>query len=137
MPADTPVTSARPVLLVRTSYTVLTGNVPFFEQAFVGGLGSLRGWDNQRFWGKQALVGTVEYRHPIQSNFSLVAFMDAGSAWGGYPGITSFSQTSRPDFHLGYGLGISFRTPVGPIRIDFAFNEKGGSRTHFAFGSSF
>ena len=137
MPPDTPVTKARPVVLARASYTALTGDVPFFEQTFIGGLGSLRGYDNQRFWGKQSFISTVEYRHPIRDNFSLVAFADAGSAWGGYPGIQSFSQTSSPDFHLGYGLGISFRTPVGPIRIDFAFNEKGGSRTHFAFGSSF
>lgn len=137
MPADTPITKARPVLAFRASYSVLSGEVPFFEQTFVGGLGSLRGYENQRFWGKQSLTSTVEYRFPIQSNFSLVAFTDYGSAWGGYPGISNFSQSSSPDFHLGYGLGISFRTPVGPIRIDFAFNEKGGSRTHFAFGSSF
>ncbi len=137
MPADTPVTAARPVLVFRSSYSVLTGDVPFFEQTFVGGLGSLRGYENQRFWGKQSFISTLEYRFPIQANFSLVAFTDYGGAWGGYPGISDFDQSSSAAFHLGYGLGISFRTPVGPIRIDFAFNEKGGSRTHFAFGSSF
>jgi len=137
MPADTPITAARPVLAFRASYGVIVGDVPFFEQMFVGGLGSLRGYENQRFWGRQSLVGTIEYRHPIQSNFSVVVFTDYGGAWGGYPSIATFSQTNSPDFHLGYGLGVSFRTPVGPIRIDFAFNDQGGSRTHFAFGSSF
>ena len=137
MPADTPITAARPVLAFRASYGVILGDVPFFEQMFVGGLGSLRGYENQRFWGRQSLVGTFEYRHPIQSNFSVVVFTDYGGAWGGYPSISTFSQTNSPEFHLGYGVGVSFRTPVGPIRIDFAFNEQGGSRTHFAFGSSF
>ncbi|MEX2242773.1 MAG: BamA/TamA family outer membrane protein [Fimbriimonadaceae bacterium] len=137
MPVDTPITTARPVLAFRASYGVIVGDVPFFEQMFVGGLGSLRGYENQRFWGRQSLVGTIEYRHPIQSNFSVVVFTDYGGAWGGYPSIATFSQTNSPDFHLGYGLGVSFRTPVGPIRIDFAFNDQGGSRTHFAFGSSF
>jgi outer membrane protein insertion porin family len=137
VPPDTPITKARPVLAAKATYGHIVGDVPFFEQMFVGGLGSLRGYQNQRFWGKQSLVGTLEYRHPIQDNFSVIAFADYGGAWGGYPGISSFSQSSSLNFHLGYGLGISFRTPVGPIRIDFAFNEQGGSRTHFAFGSNF
>ena len=136
-PPDTPITAARPVTAFKATYGIITGDVPFFEQMFVGGLGSVRGWQNQRFWGKQSFVTTLEYRYPIQSNFSVVAFTDYGGAWGGYPAIGSFTQTSSMDFHLGYGLGVSFRTPIGPIRIDFAFNEQGGSRTHFAFGSSF
>lgn len=139
MPADTPITKARPVLVFKASYGFISGDVPFFEQMFVGGLGSLRGYESQRFWGKQSLVTTTEYRYPIpgQDKFSVVAFMDYGGAWGGYPGISSFDQSSSANFHLGYGLGIAFKTPVGPIRIDFAFNDRGGSRTHFAFGSSF
>ena len=137
VPLDTPITKPRPVLAAKATYGHIVGDVPFFEQMFVGGLGSLRGYQNQRFWGKQSLVGTLEYRHPIQDNFSVIAFADYGGAWGGYPGISSFDQSSSPSFHLGYGLGISFRTPVGPIRIDFAFNDRGGSRTHFAFGSNF
>jgi outer membrane protein insertion porin family len=137
LPPDTPLRKARPVLAFKATYGTIVGDVPFFEQMFVGGLGSLRGYQNQRFWGKHSLVGTLEYRYPIQDNFSVIAFTDYGGAWGGYPGISEFSQSSSAAFHLGYGLGISFRTPVGPIRIDFAFNDRGGSRTHFAFGSNF
>lgn len=134
---DTPVDQPRPVVAVRAKYGFVSGDVPFFEQMFAGGLGSLRGYPNQRFWGKQSLVGTVEYRHPIQKNFSIIGFTDYGGAWGGYPGIQAFDQSNTSDFHIGYGLGLSFRTPIGPIRIDFAFNDQGGSRTHFAFGTSF
>ncbi len=137
MPADTPVGRARPVMAFKATYGHIVGDVPFFEQMFVGGLGSLRGYESQRFWGKQSLVGTLEYRHPINDKFSVIAFTDYGGAWGGYPGIASFDQSGTMSFHLGYGLGVSFKTPVGPIRIDFAFNDRGGSKTHFAFGSSF
>lgn len=137
VPPNTPVDQPRHVIAIRARYGFVTGDVPFFEQMFAGGLNSLRGYANQRFWGKQSLTGTVEYRYPIQKNFSLIGFTDYGGAWGGYPGIQSFSQSSSADFHLGYGVGVSFRTPIGPIRIDFAFNDQGGSRTHFAFGTSF
>lgn len=137
VPADTPVTRARSVAAFRATYGHVSGDVPFFEQYFMGGLGSLRGYPNQRFWGKQSALLTFEYRYAIQRNFSLVPFVDYGSAWGGYPSINDFTQSDGPNFHFGYGIGLSFRTPVAPIRIDFAFNDQGGSRTHFAFGTSF
>jgi len=137
MPEDTPIETVRPVVAVRVRYGRIMGDTPFFEQVFIGGLDSLRGYQNQRFWGKQSLAATVEYRYPIQRTFSIVAFTDYGAAWGGYPGISTLTQRISPRFHLGYGLGVSFRTPVGPIRIDFAFNDEGGSRTHFALGTSF
>ncbi|MCH7945167.1 MAG: BamA/TamA family outer membrane protein [Armatimonadetes bacterium] len=137
MPDDTPIDQVRPVVAIRVRYGRVIGDTPFFEQVFVGGLDSLRGYQNQRFWGKESLAATVEYRYPIQRTFSVIAFSDYGAAWGGYPGISNLTQRRSPDFHLGYGLGVSFRTPVGPIRIDFAFNDEGGSRTHFAFGTSF
>ncbi|MCH8979112.1 MAG: BamA/TamA family outer membrane protein [Armatimonadetes bacterium] len=137
MPDDTPIDQVRPVVAIRVRYGRVLGDTPFFEQVFVGGLDSLRGYQNQRFWGKESFASTVEYRFPIQRTFSVIAFTDYGAAWGGYPGISGLTQSRSPDFHLGYGLGVSFRTPVGPIRIDFAFNDEGGSRTHFAFGTSF
>ena len=134
---DTPEDKPRSVLAFRIKYGVISGDAPFFEQLFVGGSDSLRGYTNQRFWGKQSLLTTLEYRYPIQRSFSIVAFTDYGGAWGGYGGIDTFSQSSKMDLRLGYGLGVSFRTPIGPIRIDFAFNQEGGSRTHFTFGTSF
>ena len=127
----------RPVVALRAKYGIIEGKVPFFEQHFVGGPGSLRGYQNQRFWGNQMALITGEYRHPITDNFNLVGFADYGGAWGGYGELPDFEQSSSAAFHLGYGVGVAFRTPLGPIRIDFAFNDAGGSRTHFTFGTSF
>ncbi len=132
-PADEP----RQVLAVRAKLGSIGGRVPFFEQFFVGGSDSLRGYADQRFWGKNQFVTTVEYRVPFQKTFSIAAFADYGGAWGGYRGINKFDQSSSINLKLGYGLGIAFRTPLGPIRIDFGFNQEGGSRTHFSIGSSF
>lgn len=127
----------RPVVALRARYGVISGTVPFFEQLFVGGADSLRGYENQRFWGSQSFLATAEYRHPVQRSFNLVGFVDYGGAWDGYGELNNFSQSSKPNFHLGYGAGLAFRTPMGPIRIDFAWNETGGSRTHFSFATSF
>ncbi|MEI8281955.1 MAG: BamA/TamA family outer membrane protein, partial [Armatimonadota bacterium] len=129
--------SSREVFALRLRAGTETGTVPFFEQYFAGGNDSVRGYNEDRFWGRNMVVGTFEYRKPIQEQFSLVGFVDYGGAWGGYAGIKDFEQTSEANFHYGYGLGLRFRTPLGPIRLDYAFNDKGGSRAHFMIGTSF
>ncbi|HMS56507.1 MAG TPA: BamA/TamA family outer membrane protein [Fimbriimonadaceae bacterium] len=127
----------RRVLAFRARGGTVTGKVPFFEQYFVGGAESLRGYQDDRFWGKTFLATTLEYRYPIQKSFNAVAFIDAAGAWGGYGAVNDFSQSSKFKMNVGYGLGFSFRTPLGPIRLDFGFNSRGGSRTHFLIGTSF
>lgn len=127
----------RKVLALRLRYGHISGKVPFFEQFFVGGSDSMRGYQEDRFWGTQMAVATLEYRHPLQKAFNASLFIDYGSAWGGYGSINNFSQSNRPNFQMGYGVGFSFRTPLGPIRLDFGFNQQGKSRTHFVIGTSF
>lgn len=127
----------RRVIAIRARAGTISGQVPFFEQFFVGGSDSLRGYNEDRFWGRHYAALTLEYRQPIQKSFNAVIFIDYGSAWGGYDTVGEFTQSNRPDFKVGYGAGFSFRTPLGPIRLDFGFDEKGKSRTHFLIGTSF
>ena len=119
----------------------ISGQVPFFEQYFAGGNDSIRGYQEDRFWGTNLLVTSFEYRRPIDrfsdNGFSVVAFVDWGSAWGGYGSINDFVQNDKFKASIGYGLGIRLRTPLGPIRLDFGFNGEGGSRPHFMIGPSF
>lgn len=125
------------VLALRVRYGAISGVVPFFEQYFVGGSDTLRGYAQDRFWGRNQFLSTAELRYPIQKSFSIIGFVDYGGAWGGYNSVNDFIQS--PDFklHLGYGAGLSFRTPLGPIRVDLGFDENGKSRTHFLIGTSF
>ena len=137
-PRGTKLDDPRRVLAFRAKYGVVSGNkLPFFEQFFAGGSDTVRGYREDRFWGKQTLTTTVEYRYPIQKAFNAVLFVDYGGAWGGYGSVNDYTQSDSLNLHLGYGLGFSFRTPLGPIRLDFGFNEEGGSRTHFMIGTSF
>jgi outer membrane protein insertion porin family len=136
-PRGTELDAPRRVLALRMRYGGIVGQVPFFEQFFAGGADSIRGYPEDRFWGRQTFITNVEYRHPIQRAFNIVAFLDYGGAWGGYGGVGQFTQAGTPQFNLGYGVGFSFRSPLGPIRLDFGFNERGGSRTHFLIGTAF
>ncbi len=114
------------------------GTLPFFEQYFVGGAESLRGFREDRFWGKNMFLGSVEYRHPLARKLKGVLFLDVGDAWGGsYSNVTiaGFNQTGF-SLNAGIGAGIRVGTPIGPLRLDFGFSKEGG-RTHFSIGNVF
>lgn len=127
----------RRVLAFRARYGMVSGDVPFFEQFFMGGASTIRGYEEDRFWGKNSLLTTLEYRLPLQKALSLSAFVDYGGAWGGYGQVGSFSQSNKFNLHLGYGVGVSFRSPLGPLRLDLGFDERGKTRTHFQIATSF
>ncbi len=127
----------RKVIAVRVRYGGITGTVPFFEQYFAGGPDTVRGYPPDRFWGKDTLLMNLELRYPLQKAFSLIGFVDYGGAWGGYGTIQGYTQSSKFDLHLGYGPGVSFRTPLGNIQLFLGFNQQGGTQTHFLIGNSF
>jgi len=114
------------------------GTLPFFEQFFVGGAETLRGYREDRYWGKYMFLGSVELRHPLARRLKGVVFMDVGDSWGGnYQNVNleGFTQSGFQP-HVGVGLGIRVGTPLGPIRLDYGVGSEGG-RTHFSIGNVF
>lgn len=77
--------------------------------------------------GTSLWEASVELRVPVTESFGIVAFADAGDVVrpdvGSSQGPIFYfggddNGTFRP--HLSFGLGIRYRTIVGPIRLDFA-----------------
>jgi outer membrane protein assembly factor BamA len=131
-----------PVLAVRTLLAASAGNLPYYEQYFVGGIGDmpLRGYLEGRYWGKYAMLANVEYRHPFTQSISGVAFVDAGDAWGSefqfVQGVTTrFAQTVGFSPRIGAGLGLRYYSSVGLVRLDFAYGD--AFRTYFSVGQTF
>ncbi len=123
--------------------------MPFFEQYFVGGAETLRGFREDRFWGRNMFLASAEYRFPLAKSLTGVAFVDYGDAWGAAeeyrkravpPDITDlidgFPQHESFSGNVGYGIGIRVRTPIGPLRLDYGFSTE-GSRAHFSIGHVF
>lgn len=104
--------------------------LPGFEQFSVGGANTLRGYDLYEFQGEKMLVFNLEYRFDIAEKTQLVIFGDAGCAWSFGEGI------KFADLKTGYGVGLRFDTPIGPVRIDYGIGETGG-QTYVSIGQAF
>lgn len=96
---------------------------PAFYRFFSGGGGSVRGQNFQSLGvdvgdvstgGRSLLLLSGEVRAAVTDNIQLVGFVD----WG------TVGANSLPDFsgdsHAGAGLGLRYKTGIGPIRLDIA-----------------
>jgi outer membrane protein insertion porin family len=129
---------------------------PFFKNFYVGGVNSVRGYDNGAIGprdfdpttredfsigGTTRFVGNAEIFIPVpliknSSQFRLSAFLDAG---------TVFANNEKIDFgemRYGAGVGISWFSPFGPLKLVFAkaLNASDTDRTQtlqFQLGQQF
>jgi outer membrane protein insertion porin family len=133
-----------PVIALRFLAGTIGGDVPFFEQFFMGGAETLRGYTEDRFWGNHMYLGSIEYRRPLMNRITGVLFADVGDAFGSQSEFrfsrrrlrTEFEQHDGISPRAAIGVGLRVATPIGPIRLDFGYGEEGG-RTHFSIGHAF
>ena len=127
----------------RFFYVADTGYIPLAERFYMGGIGSVRGYeaysisprhlntsgDLIRIGGKQTFSNNIELSFPLvpKAKMRLTTFVD----WG-FIGQNSLGEISKG----GYGAGIEWFSPVGPIQLIFAnpLNEEDGDKiSHFEF----
>ena len=132
------VKSAKKVLALRMLLGTTNKDIPFFEQYFIGGADSLRGYQTDRYWGNNLALFQSELRIPIgkDNSFQAVLLGDIGDAWGSIYQQPTLAQHSSFKPQGDYGVGIRLVTPLGPIRLDYAIGKDGG-RTQFSIGQSF
>lgn len=79
--------------------------------------------------GRVLAVCSLEYQHPIVSNWYAAGFVDVGDAtdrWTDYKPVA------------GYGGGVRWRSPIGPINVDLAYGEAVNRwRFHLSVGFAF
>ena len=59
--------------------------------------------------------------------------LDSGSSVLGNPA----GERGKPGNGLGYGASLRLDSPVGPIRLEYAFNDKGARIFRFGIGKGF
>tara|TARA_Y100001970_G_scaffold221109_1_gene271709 strand:- start:12867 stop:14558 length:1692 start_codon:yes stop_codon:yes gene_type:complete len=100
------------------------------EYFILGGSRSIRGYNeaNSLFSGRRHLLMNLEVRYSLLTNFQSVLFVDYGNAFN--------QRIILADFNLGYGIGLRYHTPIGPIRIDFSQGDP-DFYIHFGLGHVF
>lgn len=126
---------------------------PITKNYFVGGIGSVRGYQPGSLGpsyvnaagvivpvgASSKLVGNAEYTFPVPGSgvdktLRIFSFFDAGNIYDGAPDFSGL-RTS-------YGLGLSWISPLGPLKFSYAFpmSKKPGDRLQrfqFQIGTAF
>jgi outer membrane protein insertion porin family len=131
-------TDKRTTIAARILLGVSSGDIPFFEQYFVGGADTLRGYREDRFWGDRMAVASIEYRKPFGQSLTGVLFADYGDAWAGRSNILLPGLAQHSGFLPSFGTGVGLRvnTAIGSLRLDYGIGRE-GARTHFSIGHTF
>ncbi|MDJ0717896.1 MAG: BamA/TamA family outer membrane protein [Prochloraceae cyanobacterium] len=118
----------------------ILGDLPPYEAFVVGGVNSVRGYpDGLVGSGRSYLQATAEYRFPIWRFIGAAIFFDYGTTLGTGSEVPGNPSDVRdlPGSGYGYGIGARIRSPLGPLRIEYAINEDGDDRIQFGVGEKF
>jgi len=121
------------------AHVILTDSIPLPERFFMGGSESMRGFSiNQAgprdpgtgfpIGGNALFLNSLELRTFFaQRRLGLVVFEDAGNVYSTIRKmrLLKFNQSSPADLDYtsqAVGIGLRYKTPVGPLRIDLGYN---------------
>jgi len=98
-----------------------------FEKFYLGGTKSLRGWNALQYPQKRStdeiylngkeirFLTSYELRFPIIGSLGAEVFTDGGQLWD------STSDISLGDLSWNAGAGLTYISPLGPVRLDYAY----------------
>ena len=120
--------------------------LPIDERFFNGGSSSVRSFGERDLGphdrkghpigGEFFTVFNVEYIFPILGELQGAAFADMGNL------LPSSEEPGLDDMRYGVGLGLRYKLPIGPVRIDYGINpdrrsDEDFGAFHLSFGFAF
>ncbi|MEW5298241.1 MAG: hypothetical protein WDW36_001386 [Sanguina aurantia] len=139
LPVDRPLQVGPVAVLLRARAGSVLGDLPPYEAFPIGGTNSVRGYSEGGVGsGRHVLEATGELRWPLASTpFTATLFADYGSDLGSGSSVRGdpAGVRNKPGSGYGYGGGVRVDSPIGPLRLEYAFNAKGVGRFHVGLGS--
>ncbi|XP_011080272.1 outer envelope protein 80, chloroplastic isoform X2 [Sesamum indicum] len=115
----------------------VVGKFPPHEAFPIGGTNSVRGYEEGALGsGRSYVVGSGEMSFPVMGPVEGAVFADYGTDLGSgstVPGDPAGAR-NKPGSGYGYGIGVRVDSPLGPLRLEYAFNDQGTGRFHFGIG---
>ena len=120
--------------------------IPIDERFFNGGASSVRSFGERDLGpsdpkgnpigGEFFTVFNVEYTFPLYGELQGAAFFDAGNL------LPTSEEPGLDDMRYALGLGLRYKLPIGPIRMDYGVNPDPQSHEdrgafHLSFGFAF
>lgn len=101
----------------------------FFNELYrIGGINTLRGFDEESLYMSSYALGNLELRFLIEENSFVYAFLN-----GGWMESKTIQRYLR-DLPYGFGAGISFFTKAGFINVAYALGSSQGQPVRFRNG---
>lgn len=109
-------------------------NIPPTELFYLGGANTLRGYDEDWFFGPRRVYANIEYRLLVGRTSQFFVFTDLGTV----------TQTAHPTvfdpLRVGYGFGMRLESKGGLLRMDYGLAEGRSAlegKIHVNLGTSF
>lgn len=112
-----------PIFTRQTIGLFLKGGAIFNDVIFqnemfrLGGLSTIRGFNEESIYASQYGIGTVEYRFLYEKNANFRVFSDFGL-------IKNQSFDFNYHFLIGFGIGASLETKAGIFNLDYAMGKQ-------------
>lgn len=106
------------ILLAKLSGGYMGGDQLFFNDLFrLGGLNTIRGFNEMFFYASQYIIGTMEYRYLFENESQLLVFFD-----GSYLSH-DLNNEYYSDYPMGLGVGINLSTRAGLLNVIYAIGQ--------------
>ena len=109
-------------------------NIPPTELFYLGGANTLRGYDEDWFFGPRRVYANLEYRILVGRTSQFFVFTDLGA-------VTQVDQPTVFDpLRVGYGFGMRLESKGGLLRMDYGLAEGRSAlegKIHVNLGTSF
>jgi hypothetical protein len=127
--------SERRVFAVRTllafTDTRDDSQIPFYRLARLGDTQTLRGYDPNRFYGRNAAAWNAEYRTDLTGGLGAFAFTDFGQVFD------RASEFSTRNFRVTYGGGLQLKTKTSVVLRTYLARSQESTRLMISFGPTF
>jgi outer membrane protein assembly factor BamA len=107
------------VLKLSTQFGSVFGNTIYKNELFrIGGLKTLRGFDEESIYTSTYVIPTIEYRFLFEKNSNLFLFTEG--AWYENTSVTGYMN----DMPISVGAGINFETKAGIFNLSYAIGNQ-------------